>query len=166
MKHTLPLAVTEESALIVEGTVSAALVTILQTAVLRMIPYAIPAVALLILDLLYGVKAAKYRGEKVRASTAIRRTTTKFFGYVCWIILASTLAISFGKDFLEWGTLALVYANEGLSIAGNYLETKGLALSLAGAYRWFIKFIVGKAGGSMSDDEAGQIIKEKEDENT
>ena len=159
MKH-LPLAITEESALIVEGSVSAALVTVLQTAVLRMIPYAVPAIFLLALDLLYGVKAAKFRGEKVRASTAISRTVTKFFKYVCWLILASTLAIAFRKDWLEWGTLAIVYANEGVSIVGNYLETKGITLSFAGAYRWIIKFFAKKVGGEMSDEEAAQIIKQ------
>lgn len=153
MKTTIPLTLTEESALVVEGSVSAALVTLLQTAVLRMIPYAIPAVFLLILDLLYGVRAAKSRGEKVRASTAIRRSTTKLFSYLCWIILATTLAISFGKTWLEWGTLAVVYANEGLSIVGNYLESKGLSFSVAGVYKWFIRCITGKAGVEADPDE-------------
>ena len=159
MKH-LPLAMTEESALIVEGSVSAALVSLLQTAVLRMIPYAVPAVALLALDLLYGVKAAKFRGETVRASTAIRRTTTKFFGYVCWLILASTLAIAFHKEWLEWGVLALVYANEGLSIIGNYLETKGIQFSFIGTYKWLMKLFVKKVGGEISDEEANEILKD------
>lgn len=161
MKTTLPLIATEESALIVEGPVSAALVAILQTAVLRMIPYAIPAFAFLLLDLLYGVRAAKSRGERVRASTAISRTVTKLFKYVCWLILASTLAIAFGRDWLEWGVLAVVYANEGLSIIGNYLEAKGLTFSMAAVYRWLVKFFAHKVGGDMSDDEAGEIIKQK-----
>ena len=161
MKTTLPIVATEESALIVEGPVSAALVAILQTAVLRMIPYAIPAFAFLLLDLLYGVRAAKSRGERVRASTAISRTVTKLFKYVCWLILASTLAIAFGRDWLEWGVLAVVYTNEGLSIIGNYLESKGLSFSIAAVYRWVIKFFAGKVGGEMSDDEAGEIIKQK-----
>ena len=160
MKH-LPLAAVEESSLIVEGTVSAALVTILQTAVLRMIPFAVPAIALLFLDLIYGCRAAKSRGEAVRASTAIRRTATKFFGYLCWLILASTLALSFGRDWLEWGTLALVYANELLSVVGNYLESKGVAFSIAGAYRWFIKWATGKAG--LEADPTEILPNKKED---
>lgn len=162
----MPLALSEESALIVEGTVSAALVTLLKTAVLRMIPYAIPALVLLLLDLLYGVRSAKARGEQVRASTAIRRTTTKFFGYLCWLILATTLAIAFEKSFLEWGTLGLVYANEFLSIVGNYLETKGLQFSFAGAYRWVIKVFAKKVSGEeMTNEEAEEIIKPKQPRN-
>ena len=155
------LAASEESALIVQGGVSAALVTLLQTAVLRMIPYAVPGLFLVLLDLVYGIRAAKQREEKVRASTAIRRTTTKVVTYVCWLILATTIAIAFNKDWLEWGMLGLVYANEFLSIIGNYLETKGLKFSIAAVYRWFIKWIAGKAGAEMSDDEASEIIKNR-----
>lgn len=160
MKH-LPLAATEESALIVEGTVSAALVTLLQTAVLRMIPYAIPGLMLIVLDLFFGIQAAKHRGEVVRASTAIRRSMTKLFEYICWIILATTLSISFGKDWMEWGTLGLVYANEFLSIVGNYLETKGLQFSIAGVYKWLIKWATGKAGVEADPDEILKSTKNK-----
>ena len=147
--------------MIVQGSVSTTLVAILQTAVLRMIPYAVPGLFLVILDLAYGVKAAKRRGEQVRASTAIRRSLTKVFLYICWLILATTIAIAFDKTWLEWGTLALVYGNEGLSIIGNYLETKGLTFSIAAAYRWILKFFAGKVGGEMTDDEASEILKKK-----
>lgn len=158
MKHALPLAMTEDSALIVTGGISASLVALLQTAVLRMIPYAVPGLFLVVLDLVYGIRAARKREEQVRFSTAIRRSLTKVFLYICWLILATTIAIAFGKSWLEWGTLGLVYANEGLSIIGNYLETKGIQLSMAGVYRWVIKFFARKVGGEMSDDEAGEII--------
>ena len=161
MKTTLPLIATEESALIVEGSVSAALIALLQTAVLRMIPYAVPGLMLVVIDLAYGIKAAKARGEKVRASTAIRRSVTKVFLYIAWLILATTIAIAFDKTRLEWGVLALVYGNEFLSVIGNYLESKGLSFSIAAVYRWLIKFFAGKVGGEMSDDEAGQILKRK-----
>ena len=150
---------TEDSALIVEGGASSALVALLQTAVLRMIPYAVPGILLVVLDLAYGIKAAKARGEQVRVSTAIRRSLTKIFLYICWLILATTIAIAFGKVWLEWGTLALVYGNEALSIIGNYLETKGLQFSFAGAYRWVLRIFAGKIGAEMSDEDAGSIIK-------
>lgn len=152
------LAVEEETALLVEGGVSATLVVFLKTAVLRMIPYAIPAVFLILLDLYYGCRAAKFRGEKVRVSTAVRRTMTKAFSYVCWIILASTLALAFTHDWLEWAVLGLVYANELASIVGNYLETKGITFSFVGFYRWILKVIAGKAGEVMDDAEAEGII--------
>ena len=148
----------EEGALVMEGSVATTLVVFLQTAVLRMIPYAIPAVFLIALDLFYGCRAAKFRGEKVRISTAVRRTMTKFFSYVCWIILASTLALSFHHDWMEWAVLGLVYVNEFASIVGNYLETKGITFSFVGFYRWILKVIAGKAGEAMDDAEAEGII--------
>lgn len=122
------IAVTEESALIMQGSVSATIVAFLQSAVLRMIPYALPSLVLIALDLIYGVKASKYRGERVRMSTAIRRTTTKVFTYLCWMILASTVALSFGMKWLEWVILGAVYLNEIASVVGNYYETKGLKI--------------------------------------
>ena len=149
---------TEDSALVVQGGVSATLVTLLKTAVLRMIPYAVPGLFLVLLDLVYGIRAAKVRGEKVWMSTAIRRTTTKVVTYICWLILATTIAIAFNKDWLEWGMLGLVYANEFLSIIGNYLETKGLSFSIAGVYKWFIRWITGKAGMEADPDD---ILKNK-----
>lgn len=164
MKHAaLPLALAEDSALIVEGSVSATLVALLQVAVLRMIPYAVPGLLLVVLDLAYGIKAAKARGELVRVSTAIRRSLTKVFLYICWLILATTIAIAFDKIWLEWGTLALVYGNEALSIIGNHLEAKGLQFSLAAVYRWILKFFAGKVGGEMTSEEAEEILKPARD---
>ena len=153
----------EEGALILQGGISATMVVFLQTAVLRMIPFAVPAVFLIALDLLYGIRAARHRGERVRVSTAMRRSTTKVFSYLCWIILASTLALSFHRDWLEWVVLGLVYANEMASIMGNYLETKGVNFSFVGFWRWLLRFVVGKAGGNMEQSDAEDIIKPKRD---
>ena len=154
-----------ESALIVQGGVSATVVAFLQTAVLRMIPYSVPAVVLLILDLVYGIKAAGHRGERVRVSTAVRRSVTKMFSYICWIILASTLALSFGVKWLEWCVLGLVYANELISIIGNYLETKGLELSIKDLYRFVFRVGAEKVGATMDAAEAEGIIKDKHPRN-
>lgn len=141
-----------------QSSISATAVVFLQEAVLRMIPYSVPALFLIALDLLYGVRAAKYRGEKVRISTAIRRSVTKCFSYVCWIIIASTLALAFKKDILEWVVLGVVYFNEMASIVGNYLQTKGIEFSFVGFYRWLLKVIAGKAGEAMDSAEAEGII--------
>ena len=145
-----------------QSSISATAVVFLQEAVLRMIPYSVPALFLIALDLLYGVRAAKYRGEKVRISTTIRRSVTKCFSYVCWIIIASTLALAFKKDILEWVVLGVVYFNEMASIVGNYLQTKGIEFSFVGFYRWLLKVIAGKAGEAMDSAEAEGIIIGKE----
>lgn len=150
-----------ESALVVQGGVSAVAVAFIQEAVLRMIPYAVPSFVLLLLDLLYGIKAAKFRGEKVRVSTAVRRSMTKLFSYCCWLIIASTMSLSFHKDWIEWAVLGLVYVNEFSSVIGNYLETKGIEFSMVNLYRWILKVITGKVGEAIDSAEAGEIIKPK-----
>ena len=161
MKATM-LAVEEEAAVVVESGIATTAVAFFQAAVLRMIPYCVPALVLLLLDLLYGIKAARARGEKVRVSTAVRRSMTKCVSYCCWLILASTLALAFKHDWLEWAVLGLVYANELASIIGNYLETKGMAFSFVHFYRWILKLIAGKAGEAMDTAEAEGIIIDKD----
>lgn len=155
----------EESSLILQGSVATTAVAVMQAAVLRMIPYAVPAIALLFLDLVYGIKAAIYRGEQVRTSTAVRRSVTKLFSYICWLILASTLAIAFKLQWLEWGVLGLVYANELASIAGNYLETKAIDFSFVAFLRLLFKKGAGHAGVEVSDDDVNEILKPKQPRN-
>lgn len=150
---------TEESSFVLQGSVSSVAVAFFQQAVLRMIPYAIPSVFLIFLDLIYGIKRAKSKKEKVRLSTAVRRSVTKTFSYVCWLILASTMALAFQQGWLEWAILGLVYLNELASIVGNYLETKGITFSWVGFYRWVMRVISGKAGVAMEEAEAADIIK-------
>ena len=113
-----------------------------------MVPYAVPGAFLIILDLIHGVRAAKYRGERVRLSTAINRTMTKTFSYVCWIILASTLALAFKVDWVEWLVLGLV------------LILAFLIYIKVGRVLHFDE--VEKVGMTVEDAEAEGIIKEKQ----
>lgn len=152
---------TEDSALIVQGSIATTAVAFLRAAVLRMIPYSVPALVLLLLDLVYGIKGARSRGEKVRTSTALRRTLTKMFTYICWIILASTLALAFEQEWLEWVVLGLVYANEFASIVSNYLDTKGLDFSLLALWRLMLRKAGSKVGVEVTKEDAEELIHEK-----
>lgn len=148
-----------EKQFVLQGSVAATFVAFLQQSVLRMIPYAIPTIALIALDLVYGIKSAKDRGERVRLSTALRKTTTKFFSYVCWIILASTMAMAFNVEWIEWIVLGTVYANELASVVGNYLETKGLEMSWGGVVNALVKLFGRKHGINTEDIDANEIVK-------
>ena len=149
----------EEGAFVLEGGVSAVAVAFLRQAVLRMIPYAVPSVFLIVLDLIYGVKAARSRNERVTLSTAMRRTVTKTFGYVCWLVLASTMALAFSQQWLEWAILGLVYANELASIIGNHLETKGLELNWKVINRALFRFGGQKAGLDTDGIDPNDFVK-------
>ena len=148
-----------EKQFVLQGSVSAVFVAFLQQSVLHMIPYAVPTVALIALDLVYGIKAAKDRGERVRVSTALRKTTTKTFSYICWIILASTIAIAFKVQWLEWVVLGFVYINELASILANYLETKGLEVSWSAVANVVLQFFGKKHGVDTSGIDAGELVK-------
>lgn len=151
----------ETAQTVTTGGVASVAILFLQQSLSRMIPYSLPALALIILDLVYGVKAAKARGERVRFSTGLKKTVSKAFAYICWIIVASSMAVSFEREWIEWVVLGLVFTNEIASIVGNYLETKGVELSLKNLYKWLFRKAGEKTGFEVSQEDADSIIKDK-----
>ena len=147
---------------VVEGGVSAAAVAVLRKTVLAMIPYALPALVLVALDLNFGIQASRHRSaqyhrreDKVTFSKAIRGTTGKVFEFAAWLILASSMSVAFQQDWIQWATLGLVYVNELGSIIGNYLCTKDIEFSLLGFLRAVLVFIgrwIGNKLGIVTDD--------------
>ena len=122
---------------VVEGGVVAVTVAVLQKTVLAMIPFALPALVLIALDLHFGIKASRHRYQKykrpddrVTFSKALRGTVGKTFEFAAWLILASSMTIAFQQEWIQWLTLGLVYVNEIGSIIGNYLCTKDIEFSL------------------------------------
>ena len=146
---------------IVEGGIALTTIAFLQHTISNMVPYAIVAIPLIILDLTWGVRAARYRQERVTFSKAFRKTMGKIFDYVCWILIASGLAIAFEKHWIEWGILGAVIFNEIVSIIGNYLETKGIELSFEGVWKFIFKRGAGHYGVDVTDEELNDIIKPK-----
>lgn len=153
---------TEENAFLVQGSVSSVLVVFAQSAQLRIIPYAIAAVPLIILDLIYGIKAARFLGNRIRFSTALRRTFTKIWTYICWLILATAMSLAFNAQWIEWVVLGTVYSNELASVVGNYLETKGIGLSLVSLIRVAARKGAGKAGIDVTKEEMDEIIQPRD----
>lgn len=89
----------------------------------------ITAFVLIIADLRFGIQAARVRGEKVRASRAVRRTGNKIVDYLCWIFLAGCFGKSFGDPFgipiLPVIALIVIFGLEINSCYNNYLEGHG-----------------------------------------
>ena len=147
---------------VVEGGVAAVTVAVLQKTVLAMIPFALPALVLVMLDLHFGIKAARHRYKKykrpddrVTFSKSLRGTVGKVFEFSCWLIIASSMTVAFQKEWIQWATLGLVYVNEIGSIIGNYLCTKDIEFSLLGFLRAVLVFAarwVGNKLGIVTDD--------------
>lgn len=143
----------------VEGGVSATALAFFSDSMKEMIPWLIVAVPLVLLDLRWGMNAARARGEKIRFSRAFRKTFGKVVEYVCWSVLAATMSLAFGHKWIEWLVLGVVYINELSSIIGNYLETRGLHLSMLDLYRLIFRKASEKVGMPVDKDEVEQIIK-------
>lgn len=147
---------------VVEGGVAAVTVAVLKKTVLTMIPFALPALGLVILDLWFGIKAAKHRykkykrdADRVTFSRALRGTAGKVFEFSCWLIIASSMTVAFEKEWIQWATLGLVYVNEIGSIIGNYLCTKDIEFSLLAFLKAVLVFVgrwVGSKIGIVADD--------------
>ncbi|MBQ7911882.1 MAG: phage holin family protein [Clostridia bacterium] len=137
----------------------------LHTALLNMVPYLICAIPLIILDCRWGVPAARKRKENVTFSRGFRMVMTKSVDYICWVVVASSLALAFETGWLEWLILGAVMGNEIISIVGNYLYVKkDVELSWENFYRWVFKAGAEKMGATMDAAEAEGIIRKKEKE--
>ena len=101
----------------------------------KLFGWLIVAIVLIIADLNFGIKAARYRHEIIRRSKAIRRSVNKLVDYICWIAIAWALGVSFSSPFniplLPLLVLVFVYGIELQSIVDNYLEYKGFKKRLS-----------------------------------
>lgn len=87
------------------------------------------ALILIIADLRFGIRASRKRGEEIRFSRAIRRSTNKVVDYLCWIMLAGTIGQAFGGDLgikiMPSLILVVIYGIEINSCFSNYFEAHG-----------------------------------------
>lgn len=94
------------------------------------VAWLIVATILILVDLRFGIRAARRRGEQVRTSRAARRTINKLVDYICWISVAWVLGGSFGKVFdiplLAAIIMLVVCAVEVSSIFDNFFEARGI----------------------------------------
>ena len=99
-----------------------------------MLPRIFLAVALVITDLRFGIKAAQKRGEIIRSSRACRRSLNKLFDYLCWITVAALCGQSIGKilgvPITSMAMLLIVYGIEISSSMNNFFEYKGIQRKL------------------------------------
>ena len=146
---------------VVTGGTTVTLMAFFSSAMIKILPWLALAVPFLLLDLIYGIKAARFRGDKIRFSTGLRSTVDKAFSYIMWVTAAVMLASLFEASWLDKVVLGLVYGNEFISILGNYLETKGITLSLSSLYKLIFKKGAEKVGVEISQEEVDSLLKDK-----
>lgn len=121
-----------------------------------MTPFLIVALLLIIVDLVFGIAAARKRNETVRFSRALRRTVNKLVEYACWVILAASLAVAFDYKPLNWILLAVVIGNEMISILTNWLFVHGKKVT--GLQDFFLALL----GKKLDADTSGIHIEDAE----
>ncbi len=93
-------------------------------------PWLVLGLVLVLVDLRYGVLAARVRGEEIRLSRAWRRTINKMIDYLCWVTVAElmsrTFAVSLGAPVVSMAMLFIIYGIEISSCVNNYFEYKGV----------------------------------------
>ena len=92
------------------------------------------AIVLILTDLWFGIRAAKFRGEKIRKSRAGRRTFNKTVDYLCYLFIGVTIgkaiAEPYGVDPIVTAITAMVlcYGFEIDSIYGHILELHSIKI--------------------------------------
>lgn len=107
----------------------------LQGTAIEAVYWFIPCLAIIIADLSAGIKAARFRGEEIRTSGALRRTFNKCVCYASWIICCVALNERYSTSWVAWGGMGLIFLIEGISFFSNLLEPHGIKLSIRGILR-------------------------------
>lgn len=99
-----------------------------------LVPYLILAMVLIILDLRWGLAAARVRHETIRTSRAWRRTINKMVDYICWVTLAGLFGQAFGEilgiPILAAVMMLVIYGIELNSCFSNYFAARGMKLKI------------------------------------
>lgn len=146
---------------IINGVMASAIMPLL-TFYENLMPYILLAIALIIVDSRFGIKASRKRGETIRPSRKWRRAINKLVDYVCWVTLAGVFGQAYGSvlDIPALAALMLlvVYGIELTSIFNNYFEYKGMRMKI-NVFKLFRRPDIEQCIEDVGDD------KTKENEN-
>lgn len=150
------------------ATVVAAIAATVADFYAHLAPWLLLGAILVIVDLRFGIKASRARGEEIRPSRAWRRTINKAMDYLCWVTVAEmcsrTFAPAIGVPVVSMGMLIVIYGIELSSCINNYLEYKHVdrrisIFKLLRGTRWGA--ILDKAEERGTESEAEEAETEK-----
>lgn len=116
------------------GSATAAVIAPIVDFYVALAPFIVLALVLIVTDCVFGVKAAKARGENIRRSRMLRRSINKLVDYICWITLAGMMGFAFGSALhvpvLSYVLFVIVCGIELTSIFNNYFEYRGVHIHI------------------------------------
>ncbi len=143
-------------------TIASTIVAYSQSVAQQAVPWILPCVAVVLIDLIYGVRAAKWRvkqglsNERVSFSSAVRRTGVKILIYACWIIMSVACGIAFHITWMTATLMGIILFIEFCSIMSNMLEPSGKTLNHNALIRWIAR----KTGTETDEDIIINIEKD------
>lgn len=122
----------------------------------HMIPWLLVTAAVIVCDLVAGVRKSLLMGEEVRISRAIRATMGKMVTYFAFVVMVCMIdvAAKSGQQLEKWMCL-LICAVEGASILANILKPKGVDLNIGKVLALFVSKKTG-----IDKEEIEDLIKE------
>lgn len=119
----------------------------IQESIGHMIPWLIVTGAVIVCDLIFGVRKSLLMDEEVRFSSAVRRTMGKMVTYFSFVVMVAMIDVAAGGDrqIEKWACLTVCFI-EGISIIGNLLRPKGYNVNVIKAVGLFFSKKFGMDG--------------------
>lgn len=97
----------------------------------HMLPWLMATCAVIVCDLVCGLRRSMLMGERVRFSSAVRRTMGKMVTYFAFVVMVCMVSVAAGGVWkIDIYACLLVCLIEGVSIIGNILKPKGYDIDL------------------------------------
>lgn len=148
------------------GLFTPAAMMFLNDSINTMIPWLFTMFAVIVCDLIAGVRKSMKLGIHVSPSRAVRETLGKMVTYFAWVLAVCMIdaAVSHSLGIAKWGCLLVCFI-EGISIIGNYLKPHGYDFSVKDGIVLFLSRVFGGGSEEMRgiiNDEHVDIIKQRE----
>ena len=125
----------------------------------HMLPWLMVAFMVIVCDLICGIRKSMLMGERVRFSSAVRRTMGKMVTYFAFVVMVCMITVAAGGIWkIDIYSCLLVCLIEGISIVGNILKPKGYDIDLRKVLNLF-----GRKALKM-DDDLSDCVKETRNE--
>lgn len=97
----------------------------------HLLPWLMVSFAVIICDLVVGIRKSLIMGEEVRFSRAVRATLGKCVSYFAFVVMVCMIDVAAGGEKLidKWACLLVCFI-EGTSIISNILRPKGIDVNL------------------------------------
>ena len=114
-----------------EGGYSAILAGFLNESIGHILPWMVVSAAVILCDLVVGIRKSLIMGEEVRFSSACRRTMGKMVSYFMFVIMVAVIDVAAhgGGIIDKWACLAVCLI-EFSSIMSNILKPKGYDINI------------------------------------